>query len=89
MHLARGLAAEAGEVAVTDVAVGLLEGALAGPARRAAGLAARGLVHQPFVRVELLLAGREDEVGATVAARDLFVGKSQGIGSPVIRTMRD
>src|SRR5689334_4116679 len=75
VHLAWRLAAEAGEVAITDVAVILFEGALACAAGGAARLAAGGLVHQALVRVELLLARGEYEVGATVATRDLFVGK--------------
>src|SRR5690606_5785098 len=88
VHLARRRAAEAREVAVAHVTVVLLEPALAGAPRRAAGLAPCGLVHQALVGIELLLAGRENEHVSTVAARDLFVGKSQGAGSPVFRTMR-
>src|SRR5688572_15028812 len=77
VHLARGLAAEAGKVAVADVAVVLLEGALAGAARGTARGAPRGLVHEPLVRVELLLATGENERIAAVAACDLLVSKSQ------------
>src|SRR5262245_40647044 len=49
MHLARSLTTEAGEVAVADITVVLFEGALAAAPRRAARLAAGGLVHQALV----------------------------------------
>src|SRR5690606_25835638 len=61
VHLARRLAAEAREVAVADVAVVLLECALAGTPGRTARWAPRGLVHQALVRVKLLFATSEYE----------------------------
>src|SRR5688500_16873695 len=77
MHLPRRLPAKAREVPVADVAVVFLQRALAGAPRGTARGAPRGLVHQPLVRVELLLAAGEYECVAAVAAGDLLVSKSQ------------
>ena len=76
MHLARRLAAEAGEDAVAYVALfGLRR--TSRTTRRAAAGTTRRLVLEAFRGVELLLAGREYERVATVLTSDLFVDEGQ------------
>src|SRR3954471_24303632 len=76
VHLTRRLATEAGEHAVLHIALFGL-----GNTGRATGCAATraacGLVLQPLLGVELLLAGREDERAAAVLAVNLFVYECQ------------
>ena len=80
VHLARRLAAEAGEVAILYVAVVLLKGALRRTACRSARRATGRLIHEPLVCVELLLTTREDERLAAISADNLLVRKGQGVG---------
>jgi hypothetical protein len=54
----------------------------------AAARATAGLVHQPLHRVELLLASREDEVGATLSTTKNLVCKTHEVSPPFRHMMR-
>ena len=72
VHLAGSFAAEAGENAVTHVAVFRLQ-RLGCASRRPAARTTSGLILQAFARVEFLLSCREYEGAATVFAMNLFI----------------
>src|SRR3972149_4757851 len=76
VHLARRLAAKAGEDSVADVAVLRLHRPRRASRRATAGTAGR-LVLQPLGCVELLLAAGEDGAVATVLADDFLVNVGQ------------